>query len=144
MRAGFLGLERLQSALLVLLILLFGAVAEYLALQEQRRTDAQQVRDTVESAAQLRALLEMELNAPLQLSQGLVAHVQALEGNKAVAAENNGNTQDAGVLLSTDQIEWEHIQRVLAQQDGNISQTARLLGMHRRTLQRKLLKHRPG
>jgi two-component system response regulator RegA len=33
---------------------------------------------------------------------------------------------------------------VLAQQDGNISQTARLLGMHRRTLQRKLLKHRPG
>lgn len=81
MRAGFLGLERLQSALLVLLILLFGAVAEYLALQEQRRTDAQQVRDTVESAAQLRALLEMELNAPLQLSQGLVAHVQALEGN---------------------------------------------------------------
>jgi len=70
--------------------------------------------------------------------------LQALEGNKAVAAENNGNTQDAGVLLSTDQIEWEHIQRVLAQQDGNISQTARLLGMHRRTLQRKLLKHRPG
>lgn len=81
LRAGFLGLERLQSALLVLLILLFGAVAEYLALQEQRRTDAQQVRDTVESAAQLRSLLEMELNAPLQLSQGLVAHVQALEGN---------------------------------------------------------------
>lgn len=81
LRAGFLGLERLQGALLVLLILLFGAVAEYLALQEQRRTDAQQVRDTVESAAQLRSLLEMELNAPLQLSQGLVAHVQALEGN---------------------------------------------------------------
>ena len=70
--------------------------------------------------------------------------LQALEGDKAVAAENNGNTQDTGVLLSTDQIEWEHIQRVLAQQDGNISQTARLLGMHRRTLQRKLLKHRPG
>ncbi len=47
-------------------------------------------------------------------------------------------------LLSADQIEWEHIQRVLAQQDGNISQTARLLGMHRRTLQRKLQKHRPA
>lgn len=47
-------------------------------------------------------------------------------------------------LLSTDQIEWEHIQRVLAEQQGNISMTAKLLGMHRRTLQRKLAKHRPS
>lgn len=46
-------------------------------------------------------------------------------------------------LMSTDQIAWEHIQRILQEQDGNISQTARLLGMHRRTLQRKLAKHRP-
>jgi two-component system response regulator RegA len=48
-----------------------------------------------------------------------------------------------GRLMSAEQIEWEHIQRVLLAQGGNISQTARLLGMHRRTLQRKLLKHRP-
>lgn len=46
-------------------------------------------------------------------------------------------------LLTPEQIEWEHIQRVLQEQDGNVSQTARLLGMHRRTLQRKLSKHRP-
>jgi two-component system response regulator RegA len=46
-------------------------------------------------------------------------------------------------LLSTDQLEWEHIQRILQEQQGNISKTARLLGMHRRTLQRKLSKHRP-
>ena len=46
-------------------------------------------------------------------------------------------------LLSPEQLEWEHIQRVLAEQGGNISQTARVLGMHRRTLQRKLLKRRP-
>ena len=38
-------------------------------------------------------------------------------------------------------VEWEHIQRVLADCDGNISQAARLLGLHRRSLQRKLLKH---
>ncbi len=38
-------------------------------------------------------------------------------------------------------LEWEHIQRVLAECDGNISETARRLGMHRRTLQRKLAKH---
>lgn len=37
-------------------------------------------------------------------------------------------------------LEWEHIQRVLAEHDGNISATARALNMHRRTLQRKLAK----
>lgn len=41
---------------------------------------------------------------------------------------------------SVDRLEWEHIQRVLAEHDGNISATARSLGMHRRTLQRKLQK----
>ena len=40
--------------------------------------------------------------------------------------------------LSVDRLEWEHIQRVLAENDGNISATARSLNMHRRTLQRKL------
>ena len=38
-------------------------------------------------------------------------------------------------------VEWEHIQRVLADCDHNISQAARLLGIHRRSLQRKLLKY---
>ncbi|MEN3372320.1 response regulator [Dechloromonas sp. ZS-1] len=42
--------------------------------------------------------------------------------------------------LSVDRLEWEHIQRVLAENDGNISATARALKMHRRTLQRKLSK----
>jgi two-component system response regulator RegA len=37
-------------------------------------------------------------------------------------------------------VEWEHIQRVLADCDGNVSQAARLLGIHRRSLQRKLSK----
>ena len=43
--------------------------------------------------------------------------------------------------LSIDRLEWEHIQRVLNENDGNISATARALKMHRRTLQRKLGKH---
>jgi two-component system response regulator RegA len=38
-------------------------------------------------------------------------------------------------------VEWEHIQRVLADCGGNVSQAARLLGIHRRSLQRKLWKH---
>jgi len=42
--------------------------------------------------------------------------------------------------LSIDRLEWEHIQRVLNENDGNISATARALKMHRRTLQRKLSK----
>ncbi|MSP86254.1 MAG: response regulator transcription factor [Methylotenera sp.] len=42
--------------------------------------------------------------------------------------------------LSIDRLEWEHIQRVLTEHDGNISATARSLNMHRRTLQRKLNK----
>ncbi|MGO1070889.1 response regulator transcription factor [Lysobacter sp. CA199] len=40
-------------------------------------------------------------------------------------------------------LEWEHIQQALNDTGGNISATARLLGMHRRSLQRKLGK-RPG
>jgi two-component system response regulator RegA len=39
---------------------------------------------------------------------------------------------------SLHRVEWEHIQRVLADCDGNVSRAARLLGLHRRTLQRKL------
>lgn len=41
---------------------------------------------------------------------------------------------------SVSRLEWEHIQRVLSENNGNISATARSLGMHRRTLQRKLQK----
>ncbi len=39
--------------------------------------------------------------------------------------------------------EWEHINRVLADCGGNISEAARRLGIHRRSLQRKLQKHPP-
>jgi two-component system response regulator RegA len=42
--------------------------------------------------------------------------------------------------MSPRRLEWEHIQRVLTENDGNISATARTLNMHRRTLQRKLAK----
>lgn len=42
--------------------------------------------------------------------------------------------------MSVDRLEWEHLQKVLTECDGNISAAARTLGMHRRTLQRKLQK----
>ena len=42
--------------------------------------------------------------------------------------------------MSVNRLEWEHIQKVLGECGGNISETARRLRMHRRTLQRKLAK----
>jgi two-component system response regulator RegA len=44
---------------------------------------------------------------------------------------------------SLGRVEWEHIQRVLTDCGGNVSQTAKLLGLHRRSLQRKLSKYPP-
>jgi two-component system response regulator RegA len=45
--------------------------------------------------------------------------------------------------MSADRVRWEHIQRVFEQCDRNVSETARSLKMHRRTLQRILGKHAP-
>ncbi|MGH8529739.1 MAG: response regulator transcription factor [Nevskiales bacterium] len=42
--------------------------------------------------------------------------------------------------LTLRRLEWEHIQRVLGENEGNISAAARQLGLHRRTLQRRLRK----
>lgn len=51
-----------------------------------------------------------------------------------------GDTLQVDEAMSPDRVEWEHIQQVLAANDGNVSATARQLNMHRRTLQRKLQK----
>lgn len=45
--------------------------------------------------------------------------------------------------MSADRVRWEHIQRVFEQCNRNVSETARRLKMHRRTLQRILNKHAP-
>lgn len=50
------------------------------------------------------------------------------------------STEPAYTPISIDRLEWEHIQKILQENNGNISATARALGMHRRTLQRKLHK----
>lgn len=65
----------------------------------------------------------------------IVAVFDADEGDEAsVEAELPSDP------LSVGRLEWEHIQRVLHENEGNISATARALKMHRRTLQRKLAK----
>lgn len=65
----------------------------------------------------------------------VVAAFGKSEGDANVALANNP--------ISVDRLEWEHINKVLAEHNGNISATARALNMHRRTLQRKLAKHAP-
>lgn len=63
-----------------------------------------------------------------------------------LAAALNGEDPSAEIPTAAEQppsvgrLAWEHIQRVLTENDNNISATARALGMHRRTLQRKLQK----
>jgi two-component system response regulator RegA len=60
---------------------------------------------------------------------------------KALLDEQNPDVDSAPEqTLSVPRLEWEHIQRVLAEHAGNVSATARALKMHRRTLQRKLAK----
>jgi two-component system response regulator RegA len=68
---------------------------------------------------------------------GLNEILQRLQG--CVEVDSVADTQP----LTPAQVEWEHIQRTLLTNDGNISATAKALGLHRRTLQRKLQKHSP-
>lgn len=58
------------------------------------------------------------------------------------AFENEASVEPPppAAVPSLERVEWEHIQRVLDEHNGNIANTARALGMHRRTLQRKLTK----
>jgi len=69
--------------------------------------------------------------------------LSALEHRAAeagVAGRDSSDLLHNANPLSVERLEWEHIQRVLTEHQGNISSTARALNMHRRTLQRKLAK----
>ncbi|MCF6198153.1 MAG: ActR/PrrA/RegA family redox response regulator transcription factor [Hyphomicrobiaceae bacterium] len=60
--------------------------------------------------------------------------LMAVSGEKAAPPQNP---------MSADRVRWEHIQRVYELCDRNVSETARRLNMHRRTLQRILAKRAP-
>jgi len=61
---------------------------------------------------------------------------------RALLDDGDADVAEAAELpespLPLRRLEWEHIQRALRECEGNVSETARRLGMHRRTLQRKL------
>ena len=74
-------------------------------------------------------------------SEYLSKPVTAGDVVKALSGElRKDDTLEDFSPMSVERVEWEHIQKVLKENDGNISATARSLGMYRRTLQRKLAK----
>jgi two-component system response regulator RegA len=62
------------------------------------------------------------------------------DADQIIAAFDGTQPSDDTQAPSLARVEWEHIQRILADCDGNVSQAARVLGIHRRSLQRKLAK----
>ena len=70
--------------------------------------------------------------------------LRAVSGEPAAAGPDCDGDADRASVPSLDRVEWEHIQRVMVEVDGNVSQAARLLGLHRRSLQRKLSKRPPN
>ena len=73
------------------------------------------------------------LSKPVDVDQILAAH--SARGQAAGPAET--------AVPSLARVEWEHIQRVLTDAGGNVSLAAKRLGIHRRSLQRKLSKYPP-
>lgn len=76
------------------------------------------------------------LTKPADADEILIALERGEEAERELTASG-----DPPTLART---EWEHINRVLSSVSGNISEAARRLGMHRRSLQRKLAKYPPS
>lgn len=107
----------------------------------------------------VKALIALDDNTQIVMLTGFASIATAVEAIKLGAVHYltkpanadeivhalNKNDGDSAVSisenpLSVKRLEWEHLQKVLMQHEGNISAAARALNMHRRTLQRKLEK----
>ncbi|MGH8558775.1 MAG: response regulator transcription factor [Methylococcales bacterium] len=105
----------------------------------------------------VRILTEMDNNIHIVVLTGFASIITAVESIKLgathyltkpadtseIIAALNRDEGDSNITvkerpLSVKRLEWEHLQKVLMEHNGNISAAARALGMHRRTLQRKL------
>jgi two-component system response regulator RegA len=89
---------------------------------------------TASQAIKLGAL--QYLSKPADVDEIMLAFSK--EDDHSLAVE-----QHEGTPPSLARVEWEHIHRVLADCHGNISEAARKLNIHRRSLQRKLIKFAP-
>ena len=107
----------------------------------------------------LRYLHELDANTRIVILTGYASIATAVEAIKLGAVHYITKPADADEIvsalhkdegdihveikekpLSVRRLEWEHLQKVLVEHGGNISAAARALGMHRRSLQRKLEK----
>jgi two-component system response regulator RegA len=73
--------------------------------------------------------------------------LKAFASAAAPSASGSASAPNSAAELETPSLartEWEHIQRVLSDVNGNVSEAARRLGLHRRSLQRKLAKYPPN
>jgi two-component system, response regulator RegA len=86
------------------------------------------------------AVKAIKLGADDYLAKPVTASSVADALGRGARASAGGTPAAPAEPMSPRRLEWEHIQRVLAENDGNVSATARTLRMHRRTLQRKLAK----
>ncbi len=81
------------------------------------------------------------------LKAGAVGYLaKPVQPEKVIAAlmgSLDAGAEPAERPMSADRVRWEHIQRVFEQCNRNVSETARRLSMHRRTLQRILSKRAP-
>ncbi|MBU2425439.1 MAG: PAS domain S-box protein, partial [Gammaproteobacteria bacterium] len=80
MKVKFRPLFRWQWTVLILLLFSFAGITEYLVFQERARQHNLSTRQVVAAAGQLRALIESEMNGPLNLSFGLAAYIKASQG----------------------------------------------------------------
>ena len=112
----------------------------------------------------VRALLQIDPGTRIIVLTGYGSIATAVEAIQLGAVNYLSKPADADEILAAFQVpreppadpaaapaapslaraEWEHINRVLADSGGNISEAARRLGIHRRSLQRKLQKHPPN
>jgi two-component system response regulator RegA len=88
------------------------------------------------------ALTATKLGASHYLNKPVDAD-QILEAYERIQATEFAAEPDENSVPSLAMVEWEYMQRVLAGCNGNVSQAAKLLGLHRRSLQRKLSKYPP-
>ena len=85
---------------------------------------------------------ELVDEAELDLVEGLVGDSWRARGRSGGRPANE-KAQPPENPMSADRVRWEHIQRVYELCNRNVSETARRLNMHRRTLQRILAKRAP-
>jgi two-component system response regulator RegA len=88
------------------------------------------------------AISAMKMGADHYLSKPADAD-QILAAYDALRSAPSGAPKAPETVPTLARVEWEHMQRVINDCEGNISQAARLLGIHRRSLQRKLSKYPP-